>query len=73
VKEPRTPAQWQEAVDLADFYVRLDSARKYGLVTGGPDIDLGRCEELLKLGRLRGVRPSPGSVDRLARAFAAGA
>jgi len=35
----------------------LDSARQYGLVTGGPEIDVERCEEILTLGKARGIEP----------------
>jgi hypothetical protein len=55
--DPETPEQWQEAVDLADFLVRLDAARQYGLVAGGPEVDLQRCDEILVGGASRGYRP----------------
>ena len=64
-KDPTTPEEWQEAVDLAETYLRIDSARKYGLITGGPAIDLDRCEELLRAGKQKGVTPSPGCVERI--------
>jgi hypothetical protein len=34
-------AEWQEAVDLASALLHLASARPYGLVTGGPVINVG--------------------------------
>ena len=71
-KLPRTRAQWQEAVDLAGFWLSVQATRDYGLTTGGPEIDVARCEELLRLGRERGVVPSPGSFERLARTAAGG-
>lgn len=54
---PQTDAEWQEAVNLAEIWLQVDSARKYGLVTGGPDVDVERCEELLKAGAAKGFRP----------------
>lgn len=62
---PRTPEQWQEAVDLAEFYLHLDAARKYGLVKGGPEVDVARCEQLLARGARKGYKPSDGCVQRI--------
>jgi hypothetical protein len=56
-QDPETPEQWQAAVDLADFLVCLDSARQYGLVAGGPEVDLERCDQILVAGASRGYRP----------------
>lgn len=56
-RDPETAAEWQEAVDLAEFYLLLDSARAYGLATGGPEINPERCQEILKRGRGIGYRP----------------
>jgi len=57
--EPETPEQWQYCVDGASLGLHLDAARQYGLVTGGPGIDVGRCTELLRRGAERGFRPRP--------------
>ena len=61
-QDPQTPAEWQEAVDWAEFYTQVDSARKYGLITGGPEVDVRRCEQLLKRGAARGVQPSDDAI-----------
>lgn len=66
-RNPQTPEQWQEAVDLAEFMLHLDAARKYGLLTGGPEINVDRCQEMLALGKRQGYTPSDGCVQRLAR------
>lgn len=63
-RSPRTKREWQEAVDLANFYLVLDSARQYGLIAGGPDIDVRRCEDLIVQGKHRGLEPRPDSLDR---------
>jgi hypothetical protein len=68
---PSTDAEWQEAVDLADFWIRVDAARQYGLITGGPAVDVARCARLLKRGKKLGFDPSPDSIERLTAAFAA--
>lgn len=55
-KATKTPTEWQEAVDAAEFYLLLHSAIAYGLVTG-PKVDVDRCEELLRCGKAMGFRP----------------
>ena len=67
-KEPETAEQWQEAVNLAESYLLLDSARQYGLIEGGPPIDTARCEELLQRGKQQGFQPQ--SAGELAALFA---
>lgn len=70
--QPQTAAEWQEAVDLAEFFLCVDAARNYGLVKGGPPVDVSRCEEILAEGKRRGTTPTKGCVERLTRAFKAG-
>lgn len=65
-RNPRTPQEWQEAVDAADILLGLEAARLYGLVTGGPVIDVERCDEILRRGRLRGYVPTPREDDAYA-------
>ena len=50
VESPRTPSEWQAAVDAAEAGLALESARLNGLVLGGPRVD--------------GARPSRRSFDR---------
>ncbi len=64
-QEPKTPAEWQDAVDQAYFWTLLDSARAYGLVKGGPKVNLDRCEEVLARGREMGIEPTPDCVERI--------
>ena len=54
----RLKKEWQEAVDLANFYLLLDSCRQYGSVTGGPKINVDRCVEIIQEGKKRGISPS---------------
>jgi hypothetical protein len=66
-RDPETPDEWQEAVNAAEFLTGLDSARQYGLITGGPRIDLQRCEEILRRGETLGY--TPASLDTLISTF----
>jgi hypothetical protein len=59
-----TDAEWQEAVDAAEFMLLLDSSRQYGLVTGGPKVNIERCEEILREGKQRGFEPAEDVVER---------
>jgi hypothetical protein len=56
-QDPTNAAEWQEAVDHAHFFLLLDSARQFGLITGGPAIDVERCEEILEKGAALGYTP----------------
>ena len=67
-KDPRTPQEWQEAVDIAHGALALDSARQYGLVRGGPGVWVERAEEILRLGAAKGYKPSPNAVERFVAA-----
>lgn len=64
--DPQTPDECQQAVDLADVLLMIDSARHYGLVTGGSDVDQERCAEILRAGQARGYKPRPDALKRLA-------
>ena len=55
--EPETAEEWQEAVNMAELYRLLYDAQQYGLIEGGPPIDIKRCEELLRRGRQQGFQP----------------
>ncbi len=66
---PKTDAEWQEAVDGAEACLALDSARQYGLITGGPKINAARCDKILAMGRARGVRPAPDAIERFCGAL----
>lgn len=32
MRDPLTPEEWQEAADLAELMLHIDSARQYGLI-----------------------------------------
>lgn len=56
-QDPQTPEEWQIAVDTAEILLMLDAAKTYGLVEGGPIVDMARCHELLQRGAALGIRP----------------
>ena len=62
--DPQTPVEWQQVVDACQGLLALDSARQYGLVTGGPVIDVDRCWELLARGRAKGFVPGHSFSSR---------
>ena len=57
--DPVTQAEWQEAVDLAETLLLIDSARQYGLIETDLKTDLRRCDDILARGRARGYHPAP--------------
>jgi hypothetical protein len=59
--------QLQELVDGAAFLLLIDAARQYGLVTGGPEVDVERCDAALRVGRQRGL--APRDATELAKEF----
>jgi hypothetical protein len=64
---PKTRKEWQNLVDASHGALALDSARKYGLIKGGPTVDIERAEYFLMLGRNRGITPSPDAVEQFTR------
>lgn len=71
-RDPETREQWQDAVDAAEALLHFDSARQYGLIVGGPQVNVERCAELLRRGAELGIYPAPDAVERLARAAVGG-
>jgi hypothetical protein len=59
----RSRALWQELVDSAHALLSIDSARQYGLITGGPECNHKRCYQILKDGQARGVHPRADAVE----------
>jgi len=66
---PKTREEWQEAVDAAHALLCLDSARLYGLITGGPTVNVDRCARILEAGKKLKVQPSPYAVERMVAAL----
>ena len=53
---PRTQEEWHEATVLAGAMLTLHDLKLYGLVEGGPAINLERCQRILRQGRARGCQ-----------------
>jgi hypothetical protein len=70
--DPVGAEQWQLAVDAAHAALVLESARLYGLVTGGPQVDVERCEDILTRGAAGGFTPAADAVDRFVGELADG-
>ncbi len=64
-RNPQNNAEWQEAVDAAEGMLALHAARCYGLVEGGPKVDVKRCVDLIRRGRVLGIVPARDSIERL--------
>jgi hypothetical protein len=61
--DPETPDEWRDAVEWAEVMLLLDSARGYGVVTGGPAVDVERCLELQARGRALGHAPTTRGTE----------
>lgn len=57
-RDPRGRGEWQEAADDAYTLLLIDSAKQYGLIEGGPTINVERCEVILDRAKIRGIAPS---------------
>lgn len=68
-EDPETPEQWQLAVDAAHACLALDSAKQYGLIEGGPRIDVERCVEILEGGEKLGYHPSKTAIEDFIRSW----
>lgn len=68
---PKTRAEWQIAADAAAGALALDSMRQYGIVTGGPGVDVDRCDELLRRAAARKIVPAADATERFLLALLA--
>lgn len=69
-REPKTREEWQEAADAAEGALALDAARKFGLVTGGPVVDVERCTAILDAAAEDwGVKPRLDAIERYLQAL----
>ena len=62
---PTDPDELRTLALLAEAYLRLDSARLYGFITGGPRINVERCELAIAAARRAGVTYTEADVDRI--------
>jgi len=61
-KRPRHPSirsreGWQEAADIAAFWLKVADYYRMGVLKNGPVIDEKRCERIITLAAKRGVHP----------------
>lgn len=62
-RDPSGPAEWQEAVDLANCMLTVDAARLYGLIETDLVVDVERCEDILRRARRHNIcRPRDAAV-----------
>lgn len=62
-KEPRTPEEWQEAVNLAAAWRKIHDCKLYGLIDGGPGINWQRCDYIRTEGARLGYLPNVNVTD----------
>ena len=72
-RDPKSIREWREAATLAEVMLSLQSARAYGFVSGGPDVDTARCESILRQAKARGIVPRADEIDAAIRSLARGA
>jgi len=65
----RSHQLWQELVDNAHALLAIDSAKQSRQVTGGPNINNARCQQLLEDGAKRGIHPNPDAIERFLAAY----
>lgn len=70
-RDPITLQQWQIAVDGAHACLLIESARLYGLVSGGPEVNVERCERIVRGGKMRGIVPAANCVEQFIREWQA--
>jgi len=58
MNNPKTPEEWQEAVNAAAAARAVADCKLYGVIDGGPRINVARCDQILEQGRKRGIMPS---------------
>lgn len=62
-RDPKTPEEWQEAVNLATGLRALADCKMYGLLEGGPGVDVARCDDIVERGLALGVVPSAPAAE----------
>ena len=59
----KTPEEWQIAVNGALGLRTIADCKMYGLLEGGPKINVLRCDDIIKRGIEQGIQPSASAVD----------
>lgn len=69
MRTPKTPGEWQSAMNGADVAMRLVSAQQYGILSPLV-INEARCLELLAQGRKLGYRPRLDALEDFLKSLA---
>jgi prepilin-type N-terminal cleavage/methylation domain-containing protein len=64
IVDPQTDADWMDAVDMAHAALSLDAARQFGLVAGGPMVNVERCVWIVEKGKAMGFVPRADAIER---------
>jgi hypothetical protein len=79
MKNPQTTKEWQEAVDMAELCLYVDSAVQYGLLKVVPldqtkdwwyrdsNVNVERCRQILEQGKAKNITPKP--LDDLIKTY----
>jgi len=54
-RDPHSRSEWRTAADGAYTLLLLDSCRQYGLIAGGPKVNVERCELIIRRAKMRGI------------------
>jgi hypothetical protein len=68
---PTEPEELRELALAAEVYLRIDSARLYGFISGGPVINVERCEETLAVAREHGITYTEADIEHATRGILA--
>jgi hypothetical protein len=68
MQDPKTPDEWQEACNLAGAALALHASRASDPVGGGPEVDLARCQDIVRRARTHGIEPRNDEVEQLVAA-----
>jgi hypothetical protein len=61
--QPSSVDEWREAAILAAACSRIEAARLYGFVQGGPAVNVARCEQILEQAKVVGIEPTEEEID----------
>lgn len=67
---PVTPSEWREGVNAASTMLAVAIAQRYGLMRGGPVVDVEACTVMLKRGKRLGYLPRTEALDGYIRTLA---
>ena len=60
---PKSDAEMLVLVEQAEAWLLFDAAEKYGLITGGPTVDVARCEEIIAEGKERELEATQAGIN----------